>query len=266
MFARKIMKFMLSLLLVLSVTGGQPAAAHIVQTGKTPDVTHTSRCGNPADTGRVSAPLMVAIWQGNLDAVNNLLFAGTKLNVLLPEDCATSGKKPMTTPLIYAIQAKQGSRFHARSQGMVGFLLQQGADANFHPAQAMTPLQVAASLGDASSVRTLLVNGACADDRDEKGDTALLIAAQQSNGAAVIQQLVDSGANLHAMNNSGDNAVMLAAQQHQLDNVKLLVGLEVDACAKDHDGKTAADLAQLNTKDDPAKQEILALLKTKCGS
>lgn len=260
------MRLIFYFLLVITVTGRQQNVTPPAGTGKTPDITSTSQCGTLADKGKASAPLMVAIWQQNVDAVTKLIFAGSKLNVVLAEDCATGGKKPATTPLIYAIEAKQESRFHARGQEMVGFLLQQGADANFHPAQAMTPLQVAASLGDASSVRTLLVNGARADDRDEKGDTALLIAAQQSNGAAVIQQLVDSGANLHAMNNAGDNAVMLAAQQHQLDTVKYLVGLEVEPCLKDHDDKTAIDLAQSNTKDDPAKQEILALLKSKCGS
>jgi serine/threonine-protein phosphatase 6 regulatory ankyrin repeat subunit A len=124
---------------------------------------------------------------------------------------------------------------------------------------------MAASLGDLASIKALLKHGARVDDRNEGGETALLIAAQRKNGPTVIRELVAAGANIYAVNNFGHNAVMLAAWQHEEDNVKVLVDLGVAPCARDDDGKTAIDQAKSNLNEDPGKQEIIAFLQEKCG-
>ena len=220
-----------------------------------------------AAIGPVKSPLMIAIWQGDRDALQNLVKTVASLNILIPLDCYDGTKKLYTTPLIQAIQAADSSRFRSRSPGMLEFLLNHGADPNFQPPEGISPLQMAASEGEAplSVAKTLLRHGSRVDDRDDGGETALLIAAQRENGAAVIQELAAAGADIHAVNKFGNNAVMLAAWQHYEDNVKVLVDLGVSPCLANYEGETAIDQAKSNRNEDPGKHEIIAFLQEKCG-
>jgi ankyrin repeat protein len=225
-------------------------------------------CSYSSKTGPVKAPLMVAIWQGDIETVGKLLNSGATVNALVPLDCHDGDKPLLTSPLFNAILAKDALRFHTHGQNrhgqeMVEFLLDHGADPSLL-AQNSVPLHMAASLGDLDSIKALLKHGARIDDRNEGGETALLIAAQRENGPAVIQELVAAGADIHSLNDLGDNAVMLAAWQHHLDTVKLLVDLAVDACAKNNEGETAIDQAKTNLNEDPGKHEIIAFLQEKC--
>jgi ankyrin repeat protein len=171
---------------------------------------------------------MVAIWRGDIETVGSLLRSGITVNALIPLDCQDGSKQLLTSPLLNAIEANESSIFRSRSIGMLKFLLDHGADPSLR-VQDVSPLQMAASLGEISSdvTKTLLRHGARVDDRNEGGETALLIASQRRNGATVIPELVAAGANIYAKNNFGSNAVMLAAWQHYKDNVKLLVDLGV---------------------------------------
>jgi ankyrin repeat protein len=226
-------------------------------------------CSYSSKTGPVKAPLMVAIWQGDIETVAKLLNSGMAVNALVPLDCYDGDKPLLTSPLLNAILAKEAVRFHAHGQNlhgqeMVEFLLDHGADPSLL-VQNSGPLHMAASLGDLDSIKALLRHGARVDDRNEGGETALVMAAQRENGPAMIQELVAAGADINALNNLGDNAVMLAAWQHHFDAVKLLVGLGVDACAKNDEGETAIDQAKTNLNEDPGKQEIISFLQEKCG-
>jgi len=218
------------------------------------------------DSGPIHRPFMVAIWRADLDSITKQIDMGADLNTAVPYDCTDSVPKDETTPLIYAIQANVLSSFQERRHRVVELLLQKGADPNLSiPPQSISPLAIAASAGDLSSVRILLNHGAHIDTRDADEETAFLEAAQRGNGLAIMEELVRAGANIHAVNDLGDNAIMLAAWQHHLENVKLLIRLGVDPCAKSNDGETAIDMAKTNLNDDPGKQEIIALLQEKCG-
>lgn len=204
-------------------------------------------CSYSSKTGPVKSPLMVAIWQGDIETVAKLLNSGMAVNALVPLDCNDGGKPLLTSPLLNAILAKDSLLFRTHGkdlhgQEMVEFLLDHGADPSLL-VQNFGSLHMAASLGDHDSIKALLKHGVRVDDRNEDGETALLMAAQRENGPAVIQELVAAGADINALNNLGDNAVMLAAWQHHLDTVQLLVGLGVDACAKNNKGETAIDQA-----------------------
>jgi ankyrin repeat protein len=216
-------------------------------------------------TGLVHAPLMVAIWQGDLKTVQNLVTSRTTLNAFFRMEGQDSSDEILTTPLEYAIHAKNASRHCSHSDEMIEFLLGRNADPNFYAPRSISPLQMAVAFGDVSSVRILLRHKARVEDQNPSGETALLMAAQRANGAAVIKELVAAGANIHAVNDFGDNAVMLAAWKHHLDTVKLLVGLGVDACAKNFEGETAIDQANSYLDGDPAKLEIISFLQAKCG-
>ncbi|HZS28904.1 MAG TPA: ankyrin repeat domain-containing protein [Candidatus Angelobacter sp.] len=210
---------------------------------------------------------MVAIWQADSDTVAKLLNSGMTVNSFIPLDCNDGNKPLLTTPLLNAIQAADSSHFRSRSPEMVEFLLNHGADPNFRPPEGLSPLQMAASEGEAplSVTKLLLRHGARVDDRDDGGETALLIAAQRKNGPAVVQELAAAGADIHAVNEFGHNALMLAAWQHYKDTVILLAKIGVDACAIGKDGKTASDMAKTNLNDDLGKQEIISFLQEKCG-
>ena len=55
-------------------------------------------CTYSSQTGPVKSPLMVAIWQGDRDALQNLIETVASLNILIPLDCYDGTKKLYTTP------------------------------------------------------------------------------------------------------------------------------------------------------------------------
>lgn len=222
-------------------------------------------CVASADFGPADTPLMTAIWRGNIAYVEAHINSGTGLNILVPLDCDDGRGKAQTTPLLNAIEANSFSRFREHSKEMVEWLLQHGADPNFHAPNGPLPLQTAALHADLFSIKTLLRHNANLDGRDGGGETAFLIAAQQENSAAVIEELVRAGANVNLTNEYGSNAVALSAWRHHLENVKQLFRLGVDPCAKNNSGETAMDMAKTNLNDDPGKQEIISFLQEKCG-
>ena len=246
-----------------------PNAGSQTQTTKLKPVPRQARgngyCVVSVDFGPANTPLMKAIWRGNIASVEAHINSGTGLNILVPLDCDDGRGKAQTTPLLNAIEANSFSRFREHSREMVEWLLQHGADPNFHTPNGPLPLQTAALHTDLFSVKTLLRHNAYPDGRGGSDETALLIAAQRENGPAVIQELAAAGADIHAVDDLGDNAIMLAAWQHHLENVKLLIRLGADPCAKNNSGETAIDMAKTNLNDDPGKQEIISFLQEKCG-
>ena len=73
------------------------------------------------------------------------------VNAFIPLDCYDGDKPLLTTPLLNAIQAADSSRFRSRSPEILEFLLNHGADPNFQPPEGPSPLQMAASEGEAPS-------------------------------------------------------------------------------------------------------------------
>jgi ankyrin repeat protein len=168
------------------------------------------------------------------------------------------GQKDLeTTPLMHAVAGGHPE--------MVEFLIQHGAAVNFHPAETGSALHWAAWSGNSKVVMVLLRHGALVDESNYYGETPLILAATNSADISVVKELIAAGANIHAQSNVGTNAVMGAAWQHHLDTVKLLVGLGLDACAKNNKGETAIDQARTNLNEDPGKHEIIAFLQEKCG-
>ncbi len=223
---------------------------------------HTSHCKTSA--GFVSAPLMVAIWHGDIETVKKLVTPETDLNVFYKLE-RQDGPTPPITPLLYAIEAKNAYYGCLNSEEIVEFLLDHKANPNFFTAGDMSPLQMAATLGDVSITKILLKRGTPVDYRNTNGETALLIAAQRKNGTAVIKELMEAGADIHAVNKFGDNALMLAAWKHQPETVKLLVELGIDPCLKNKEGETALDQAVSYSYDEPGRRDVIALLQQKCG-
>ena len=56
-------------------------------------------CTYSSAIGPVKFPLMIAIWQGDRDALQNLTKTVASLNILIPLDCYDGTKKLYTTPI-----------------------------------------------------------------------------------------------------------------------------------------------------------------------
>jgi ankyrin repeat protein len=219
-------------------------------------------CNYSSRTGPVKTPLMLAIWQGDIEAVGKMLSTEASLNSTFTY-CGSEGPLK-TTPLLNAILANSqpfDQVRHETHQKMVEFLLTHGASPDFS-ADGWAPLHMAASLGDRVTVKLLLRLGAPVDPVDRDNKTPLLVAVQDGS-IAVAQELITAGADIHVHDSLGNNLVAIAASQHHEQILRLLVQLGIDPCAKDKDGNNASYWAGFG--EGPEKQEIIAFLQEKCG-
>jgi uncharacterized protein len=116
----------------------------------------------------------------------------------------------------------------------------------------------AAARGFVGIVARLLKAGVDVNARYGNGLTALMWAAGHANdvpdadGVKTTELLLGAGARLNDVDNRGRTALMLAAELGHADVIKLLLARGAAADLRDHEGKTAAELA------DPAAAAALA--------
>ena len=142
-------------------------------------------------------------------------------------------------------------------------LIEQGADINFADpnASGKTALMRAADKGHTATVDSLLFKGAHVAAADNNGDTALTLAVQSNKGNpkfALVQALIEGGADVTTTNKKDMTALMLVAKQdnafeaNNLDIVKFLLERlsslgSADALrvinVKNKNGESASDLA-----------------------
>ncbi|HZI57514.1 MAG TPA: ankyrin repeat domain-containing protein, partial [Verrucomicrobiae bacterium] len=166
-------------------------------------------CNYSSRTGPVKTPLMLAIWQGDTEAVGKMLGTQANLDVKFPYCGGEAALQ--TTPLLNAILATGASRVGSGHMEMVEFLLQHGASPDFR-ASGWAPLHMAASLGDLAIVKLLLRYGASVDPVD--GDQTPLLVAVEDGKTAVVRELIAAGADIKVRDSLGNNLVAIAANQH----------------------------------------------------
>jgi ankyrin repeat protein len=225
------------------------------------NVNASGSCRISNKTGPVDAPLMLAVWYGDTHKVAELIRSGTDLNTQF-QYCPHADSVLKTTPLLNAVWAVKSSFAGQGHEEMVEFLLRNGASPNL-TVDGYSPLHMAVSFAELKVVQILLQYGAKLDARDH-GQTPLHVAARHEESTSLAPVLIAAGADVNARDDLGNNAISLAAGNHNLDGVKLFLNLGVDPCVKDRDGRTALYWAELNSNEDPGKQEILSLLKTRC--
>ncbi|VTT73795.1 unnamed protein product [Fusarium fujikuroi] len=131
------------------------------------------------------------------------------------------------TPIYFAI-----ARGHERK---VSFLLDHGADLNWHGDHGITPLGFAASNQEAtvtpSLLQQLLESGANPNLADEDGRTPL-IAAIVSCFHAAVDILISFGADVEAEDRSKMRAIHFAALQEQIEDLQSLIRAGADPSAR----------------------------------
>lgn len=139
------------------------------------------------------------------------------------------------------------------STPIVQFLLDKGADPNWLDATQKTAIVYAVGRGFPEVVRVLLDEGVDVNARYGHNLTALMWAAGYSSEAGVkdmmkvIELLIERGARLDDQDDRGRSALMIAAELDHEQAVDLLLASGADKTLRDKQGKTASDLTSLTS-------------------
>jgi ankyrin repeat protein len=128
-------------------------------------------------------------------------------------------------------------------------LLSHAADPNVVDATGKAAMTYAAARGFSEIVRRLLDAGVDARFRYGNDLTALMWATGHEDGVGVdaaestVDLLLSHGAQLDAVDDRGRTALMMAAELGHAEVVKMLIGRGADQAVRDKSGKSALDLA-----------------------
>lgn len=197
--------------------------------------------GAPIDARNLdnSTALYKAAENGRLDVVRLLVERGA--NADLP---GRSGSTPL------AAAAYMGSA------PIVRFLIEKGADPNWRDATQKTAIVYAAGRGFTDIVRELLDHGVDVNESYGHNLTALMWAAGYSAEAGVndiikvINILIERGARLDDQDDRGRTALMIAAELNHEKLVDILLDRGADKTVRDKQGNTAGDLTSLTALRD----------------
>lgn len=190
-------------------------------------------------------PLMVAIKEGRIEIVRELIRAKADVNLVSkdPFSEAVAGFHP---GVMHLVAVHEWTPLQKAAQGgnteIVNALLQGGADVN-RKAGPKTALSVAAGKGRAEIVNALLKAGA--DVNESKIELSPLASAAAGGHREILQVLLQAGADLHLVNFLGWTA-LIALSSAALGNapgVQILLAAGADPDKKDNDGRTAIKIA-----------------------
>jgi ankyrin repeat protein len=213
---------------------GAMPLAYAARAGHVPIVESFLQRGTPIDARNLagSTALYLATENDRVRVVSLLLDKGA--------DPAIPGRAGVT-PL-----AAAAFRGNAR---LVDLLLSRGADPNTVDSTGKAPITYAAALGYTGIVSRLLAAGVDPNVPYGNDLTVLMWAAGHDDAAGVldvaesVNLLLDRGARIDAADNRGRTALMIAAELGHSTAVDLLIRRGADRSLTDKAGKTALDLA-----------------------
>ncbi len=164
----------------------------------------------------MNTTLLEAVLAGDITALQRILSDGAEVNARDAEG---------VTLLMHAA--------HAGNLAMVKVLLESGADVNTRNAQGWSPLTKAVynaeqKRGFADIVQVLIGAGANIEAAIGYAVRPLMLAAGYGE-TAVVELLLQAGADVQARNEGGYTALMMVKQKHYVDVVNLLHEAEQNA-------------------------------------
>jgi len=193
--------------------------------------------GAPIDARDLSGAtaLYVAAERGQVAVVQRLIDKGA--------DAKLKGRSG-TSPLAAAA-------FAGRNQ-VVKMLLAYGADGQVADDTGKPPIVYAAASGNLDIVRQLLTQGLDVNARYANDLTLLMWASGPDQSVAeaqaleLVSYLVDAGARIDDRDDRGRTALMIAAEGNHAEIAQLLLKHGADPSVRDKAGKRAADLTALS--------------------
>ena len=239
----------------------------------------TSAGANPnAMDSSLVTPLMEACKQKNTPVVKALLKAGARVdlrdrNSLTPLLHAASKGAPLeiyellkkagadidectrkgASPLMEALESNIGS------DGLKA-LLDAGADPNYKGYDTVSVLMSAIATQDVEAVRILLEYGADPNQATWDSLSPMMLSAQRVRGAAMLEALAASGADVNSQSNQGVTALMVAATSGNTAAVESLIVLSADLEIKDFDGYTPLFHAVHSSEENDDAMAVVDLL------
>ncbi|KAL3122441.1 hypothetical protein niasHT_000074 [Heterodera trifolii] len=231
--------------------------------------------GRENDTNTNMTPLFIAVLHAHLPLCRVLVDRGA--NVDLGSDFAT-------TPLMIACKRSQ--------MEIVSFLIENGADINLQNGDGETALMATCNRGNVDIVRLLLSHGANVEQTDYTGfrfalknaaneghlevcrllveewaadinqqtilerSTALICAASLGH-LAIVDFLIEHGADLQHADVAGLNALMWAVISRKTEMARHLVAIGADINQRDAAGRRAQDFAE-----ERGNAEMVAIFRT----
>jgi len=179
--------------------------------------------------------LYVAAERGQVAVVQRLIDQGADTDLR-----GRSGTSPVAA-----------AAFAGRNQ-VVEMLLAHGADARAVDDTGKPPIVYAAASGSLDIVRQLLAKNIDLNARYANDLTLLMWASGPDQSVAeaqaleVVSYLVDTGAHIDDRDDRGRTALMTAAEGNHADIARLLLSHGADPSLRDKAGKSAADLTTLS--------------------
>lgn len=169
-----------------------------------------------------------------LEKLNLLLSLGASPNLVTQRDDAP--------PLLKATQLPNGDEY-------VRVLIAAKADLNVKNYHGVTPVMGAVGSGSISIVRTLVEAGASIDDKDDDGNTALMLAINSDKHIFdIIKYFVDSSANVNLQYKQGMSCLSKALMTGKNELVKPLLEAGADVNHNDVRGRGALSNAVATEK------------------
>ncbi|MGO9112986.1 MAG: ankyrin repeat domain-containing protein [Thermoguttaceae bacterium] len=193
----------------------------------------------PKTQARDGLLLRWAAWRGNLDIIDQLLTCGANPNDSGISDWALDSE-------LKKLALRYGHTVDINAPNWMGF-----------------PALVDACRGnhnqpdDPDRVQQLLAAGAAVNVKDAKKKTALHRAAQ-AGFTKIARELLQAGANINERDSNGETPLFDSVRAAHAATVRLLLNAGADMLVRNHQEKTASDLAR--RLRGPERDEILDLI------